>query len=126
MDISSTVLRPAHIIVTRHRIGEFRPERNPNVMYADAAILDGDATFELRHWRKGDTLEPFGMEGRRKVSDIFTDAHLGLEAKKRVWMLLRDGKLLWVLGHRTSRHYPVTPSTREYLRLEWRPESSEC
>lgn len=125
VELSRTVLRPAHIIVTRHKTGEFMPERNPNVMFADVSLLEGTPTFELRHWHKGDVLEPFGMKGSRKVSDIFTDAHLGLEAKKKVWLLLRDGKLLWVLGHRSSRHYPVTPSTREYLRLEWRPESSE-
>lgn len=124
-DISKTMLRPAHIIVTRHKIGEFRPERNPYVMFADTSILDGSPEFTLRHWRRGDVLHPFGMEGSRKVSDIFTDAHLGIEAKKRVWLLWRGNRLLWVVGFRSSSFYPVTPSTREYLRLEWHPESSE-
>ena len=29
--------------------------------------------FVLRRWRTGDWLIPFGMRGRKKVSDLFTD-----------------------------------------------------
>lgn len=121
IDLSTTILTPAHIRVTRHKTGEFTPERDPHVMYLDAEALEGDARFCLRHWRKGDSIRPFGMEGRRKVSDIFTDAHLSRPAKDRVWILTRGEELLWVVGLRSSALFAVTPSTREYLRLQWLP-----
>lgn len=70
---------------------------------ADAA----DARWELRHWRHGDRIEPFGMRGSRLVSDILSDLHMPLDAKASVRVLTRNGTLLWVVGIRASRHFPV-------------------
>ena len=39
-------------------------------------IFDADRLkfpFVLRGWRQGDWLIPFGMKGKKKVSDLFTD-----------------------------------------------------
>ena len=62
----------------------------------------------LRHWREGDRLEPFGMRGSKLVSDLFTDLKLGEREKNDVWILEADGKILWVVGYRASRHYAVS------------------
>lgn len=121
VDISDTILSPAFIAVSRHSAAEFKPERDSNVLYLDESVLDGSPNFELRHWHDGDFIEPFGMHGRRKISDIFSDAKLSLNDKKDVWLLTRDDTVLWVVGMRASRHFAITPDTRRYLRLQWRP-----
>lgn len=79
-------------------------------MYIDPAALDGNPDFVMRHWREGDRIEPFGMKGSRLVSDIFSDAKLSLDDKRKVWLLTRNDTVLWVVGLRTSRHFAVDMS----------------
>ncbi len=71
----------------------------------------------LRHWRDGDRFSPFGMKGSKLVSDLFSDLHLEDREKAETWILDADGEILWVLGYRASRHFPVSPHAPGYLRL---------
>ncbi|MDE6495405.1 MAG: hypothetical protein K2L30_04130 [Duncaniella sp.] len=51
------------------------------------------------------------------MSDLFSDAKLPVDAKKRVSILTRNDEILWVIGLRASRHFPVTPATARYLTI---------
>lgn len=100
---------------------EFRPVRNPDVAYFDASVLEGGG-WEVRPWRDGDRLEPFGMKGSRKVSDLLSDAKVPLDMKHRVPLLVKDGCVLWVAGIRASRHYPVTDRSQYYVTVRYCPK----
>lgn len=89
-------------------VSEFRPDRSGSALYLDPSALEGDPTWELRPWRHGDRIEPYGMRGSRLVSDLLTDAKVGLDAKAKIRVLTRDGLVVWVPGLRASRHFPVT------------------
>lgn len=71
----------------------------------------------LRHWRDGDRMKPWGLRGSKLLSDLFTDAKLGPEAKKNVWILEADGVVLWALGLRASSAYSVKPGSADYMLL---------
>lgn len=85
----------------------------------DASVLDAVPEFVLRGWRKADRIQPYGMRGSRLVSDIMTDAKVPLNEKRRVRILEADGVILWVVGLRASRHYPVTDETKTVLCISW-------
>jgi len=73
---------------------------------------------ELRHWRRGDRIAPFGMAGRtRLVSDLFAERHLPPEQRRNAWLLVADDKILWVLGIRAAAHYTVKSNATDYLLL---------
>lgn len=108
VSLDGDITEPTHISVSRHEYADFKPTRNANIIYLDASVLEGNPVFELRHWRRGDYLQPFGMKGRKLVSDIFTDMHYTAQQKREAWLLTRNGTILWVVGARTSRHFPVT------------------
>lgn len=57
-----------------------------------------------RNWVPGDRLQPLGMEGRSKVSDILTQAQIPNSQRSEIKVLERmsDGRLLWVAGHKLS------------------------
>lgn len=95
----------------------FIPVRDAGVMYLDADSLPDEQIWELRPWRKGDRLSPFGMKGTRLVSDILSDAKVPIDEKASVKVLTLNGELLWVAGFRASRHYPVTSATRRIVRI---------
>ncbi len=71
----------------------------------------------LRHWRQGDRFQPFGMKGTKLVSDLFNDMKLDYEDKKRAWLLEADGQIIWVVGLRSSAHYPVPIGSQDYIIL---------
>lgn len=79
-----------------------------DALYLDDHVLDGTPVFELRGWRKGDRMTPFGMRGSRLVSDMFRDAKYPLDKKEKVRLLTRDGQILWVIGLRTSDAFRIT------------------
>ena len=106
------------IEITRHGVAEFKPEGDPRVIYIDESALEGAPRWQLRPWRRGDRLEPYGMSGSKLVSDIFAQGRLTAADKDSTWLLWRDDTLMWVVGHRASRHFAVGPDTRRYLRLK--------
>lgn len=118
IDIARGVVSPVRIVVSRHPVADFRPERDPSVMYLDASALDGSPCWQLRHRRRGDRMRPFGMKGTRLVSDIYAQARLSEADKRAAWLLTRDGEIIWAPGLRASAHFAVGPGTRQYLRLQ--------
>ncbi|MCM1518825.1 MAG: tRNA lysidine(34) synthetase TilS [Pseudoflavonifractor sp.] len=122
IDLTADISYPINLSVRQFDYTPgMRLEFDCSTLYLDASVLDGNPRFMLRHWRDGDRLSPFGMRGTRLVSDIFSDAHLSLPEKDRTWLLTRDGTILWVIGHRTSRHYPITPTTRRAIAIKALP-----
>lgn len=94
--------------VTRIPSKDFRPNRDAWTLWVDASVADMPGVWELRPWRHGDRIKPFGMGGHsRLVSDIVSDAHLSLNDKKQLRVLTFNGEVLWVPGLRTSIHHPV-------------------
>lgn len=105
---------------------DFHPVRDPFCAYFDAETLEKSGSVNVRFWKEGDRLLPFGMKGSRLVSDIFSDAKLSLRQKQTLPLLTHtDGSgneiILWVPGLRASRNFPVTPSTRSILRVIYSP-----
>lgn len=90
-----------------------------DVLYLDADAVQGKH-LSVREWRNGDRLAPFGMKGTRLVSDILSDAKIPLDEKKNVKIVECDGTILWVVGFRTSRHFPVTAATQRVAAVSFR------
>lgn len=121
ISLASGISHPVEISVSHHgSVDWFRPEASPSVLYMDAAALEGDARWTLRHWRRGDRIQPFGMKGTRLVSDLFSDAKMTPAQKRAVWLLTRNDCIMWVAGVRTSAHYNVGRRSKGYVELRLR------
>lgn len=82
------------------------------------ACIDADKIaypLMLRRWRKGDTFIPFGMKGRKKVSDYFSDRKYSLVDKEKALLLCDSEKILWIVGERSSNEVRITHSTTSVL-----------
>ena len=69
----------------------------------------------LRHWREGDRFRPFGMNGSKLLSDLFTDLKFSEKQKKETWILEADGEILWVIGFRSARAFKVPSDSANYV-----------
>ncbi len=89
--------------------------RDPNVALLDWAKLK--PPFVLRSRRRGDRFRPFGMKGTKSVADFLIDAKVPRHLRDEVPILTSRGKIAWVVGHRISDEFKVTPKTRQILKL---------
>ncbi len=85
------------------------------------AFLDGEkASFPLhvRNWKKGDSFQPLGMEGRKKISDFLIDRKIPKEERKKIPLVFKNDDLIWVAGQQIHQEYRVTGRTRKVLKIE--------
>ena len=117
VDLTRDILVPVNLRISRHHVSEFRPERDVDVIYLDASALGSTQSWSLRRWRRGDRISPFGMTGSRLVSDLFSDAKFSAADKRNAWLLTCGEEIVWAVGLRASSLFPVTPQSREYLKI---------
>ncbi|MDR2139492.1 MAG: tRNA lysidine(34) synthetase TilS [Tannerella sp.] len=88
----------------------FKIEKKTSVASFDFNKLKFPLT--LRAWQKGDWFIPFGMSGRKKLSDYFTDRKFSLVRKERIWVLCSGKDIIWVVGERMDNRYRIGPATK--------------
>lgn len=86
-----------------------------NTIYLDAQKIQ--FPLILRKWHEGDSFVPFGMKGRKKISKFFKDEKVSLDQKNKIWLLLSNKKIVWVVGRRMSDDFKITPSTTNVLKI---------
>jgi tRNA(Ile)-lysidine synthase len=58
--------------------------------------------WTVRYFRAGDRLMPLGMAGEKKLKDLFIDRKVPLPQRRRVPLLLCDGRIFWAGGVQLS------------------------
>lgn len=106
-------LRFEKIAITK----DFTIEKNPNILYVDAKKIKYPLT--LRRWKIGDWFIPFGMKGKKKVSDFFTDQKMSLFDKENTWLLCSRDNIIWIVGKRPDNRYRVDSETTEVIRVSF-------
>ena len=90
--------------------------RETNIHAVDA----GKLTFPLtvRKWQPGDSFHPFGMKGRKKVSDFLIDRKVNKFDKEMTLVLLSGQNIVCILGHRIDDRFKITSDTHSVLKIE--------
>ena len=86
----------------------------------NVALLDADKLkfpLKLRRWQEGDWFVPFGMSGRKKLSDYLIDKKVSLAEKRRQFVLVSGEDIVWVVGRRLDDRYAITRKTENVLRV---------
>jgi tRNA(Ile)-lysidine synthase len=124
VEVSPThnITMPLHIAVSRLPISDFAPTRDANTIYLDAEAVEGCHRWIIRPWCRGDRMQPYGMAGKKLLSDIFADAKLSAAQKRQIRVLTCDDEIIWAIGLRASARYAVTASTAQFIKLQYLPE----
>ncbi|MCP5062910.1 MAG: tRNA lysidine(34) synthetase TilS [Ignavibacteriae bacterium] len=73
--------------------------------------------FVLREWQDGEFIQPLGMKGKKKISDILTDSKVPNYKRKRQLVLTCGKDIVWLVGLIVSEKYKVTSKTKSILKL---------
>jgi tRNA(Ile)-lysidine synthase len=72
----------------------------------------------LRHWRKADYFQPFGMGGKSKKVSKLLKMKISLIEKENVWILWSGETVVWVLGIRQDDRFRVSDTTQNILKIQ--------
>lgn len=97
--------------VTRKQV-KYSPDKN--IEYFDYDKLPFILT--LRNWREGDTFQPLGMTGTKKVSDFLIDNKVSMFDKNFVLVLTTNTDIVWILNHQINDKFKVTESTKRIIK----------
>ena len=92
------------------RTSDFQLERASDTAYFDAEKLPGRLTLRLP--QTGDWFVPFGMRGRKKLSDYFADQKMNRWEKLRQPLLCAGESIVWVVGRRADDRFRVGEETK--------------
>ncbi|KRE45448.1 tRNA lysidine(34) synthetase TilS [Paenibacillus sp. Soil724D2] len=97
-------------------------ETAANFSSATDVFLDLDQLnlpLVVRSRRSGDRFEPHGLNGSKKVKDMFIDAKMPLSRRDVIPLLVdASGQILWIAGFRRSKHALVGPDTVRVLHMK--------
>ena len=89
-----------------------------------SVAVDADAVgarLAVRGREPGDRLQPAGLNGRKKVQDLFVDRKVPRDERDHVPVVIDTrGAIVWVAGHALAEAFRVTPRTRAVIVLTLR------
>jgi tRNA(Ile)-lysidine synthase len=97
------------------RTAEYTIPRSKNIFVADADKLNGELT--LRHWQRGDWFVPFGMKGRKLVSDYMTDRKFSIAQKEEQLLLCCGDRIAWLVDERSDDRFRVDDETKRIFEI---------
>lgn len=71
----------------------------------------------LRSFRPGDRFQPWGIRGTRKLKDLLIDLKVPQRQRRRIPLLAKGDRILWIPGIRRSREAPVGSETQRILEV---------
>lgn len=85
------------------------------------AYMDYDRVarpIRVRNVRPGDRIQPLGMKGRKKVTDLFIDEKITRSERSRFPIVVDRNSVLWVPGVRMSDKVKISDGTKSVLKVE--------
>ena len=89
--------------------------KDPAVATFDADLID--SPLLVREWKVGDWFIPFGMKGRKLVSDYLTDCKISAAERKKQIVVTHNNDIIWVVGLRSDNRYRIDKNTTQQLIL---------
>ncbi|HOD34507.1 MAG TPA: tRNA lysidine(34) synthetase TilS [Syntrophales bacterium] len=74
--------------------------------------------IRVRNVRPGDRIQPLGMKGRKKVTDLFIDEKIARDERSRLPIVVDRDSVLWVPGVRLSDKVKIRDGTKSVLKVE--------
>ena len=90
--------------------------KEPNIATLDAAKVRFPLT--VRRVEEGDWMQPYGMKGRKLLSDLMTDLKMTVFEKRRQLVVVdSQGTIVWAIGLRIADFVAVSDVTKTVIEL---------
>jgi tRNA(Ile)-lysidine synthase len=105
-------------IISVTEVNNFEINSDTNIEFIDKEKIIGE--LKIRKWIAGDFFYPIGLNRRKKISDLLTDAKVSLLRKQSVFVVENNGTIVWVAGYRLDERFKCTNKTKKILKIEFK------
>ena len=105
-------------LMSAEDFGDIRSQLGHSLVALDADKLGAHPL--VRTARVGDRFQPFGMRGKKKLSDFLIDLKYPRILRDEVLVLEGNGHIAWVVGMRCSEAFRIGPESRRIAVFEFR------
>ena len=106
----------AHFKIDFPSSSKFKLEKRADWVQVDFNKLEFPLT--LRLIKKGDRIQPLGMKGQKKVSDLLIQHKVPVFQKAHTWVLESAGELVAVVGICVSERFKIEAQTSKIFRMQ--------
>lgn len=114
---TGSINSPLYLVFKNYLNRDFKIPTEPGYAALDADKIE--FPLKLRRWKPGDSFQPLGMKGTKKVSDYLINNKVPLPDKQHVWVLESKNRIIWLVNHRIDNHFKITNNTRKILLIEF-------
>ncbi len=111
----SSIFDPINLSLDVVDINDFEPLKDKTIAYFDLEKVK--FPLKLRRWKKSDWFVPFGMNGKKKLSNYFTDNKFNIHQKDETWLLCSGEDIIWIVGERSDNRFRVNELTKKVFKL---------
>lgn len=109
-----------NLLLTLEDVKDVIDVKNINIEDKDIIYFDYDlikGKIIARNRRAGDSIIPSGMNGSKKIKDIFIDLKVPKEERNKKIILADDESILWLEGYRINDKYKVSAASKKILKV---------
>lgn len=97
-------------------------EKNDYIKYFDCDKIKNN--INIRYRRDGDRFSPLGMNGSKKLKDIFIDMKIPKEERSKIPLLCFGQNIAWIVGYRISEKFKIDLNTKKIMEINIEREES--
>ncbi|MCD3204171.1 tRNA lysidine(34) synthetase TilS [Clostridium botulinum C/D] len=86
------------------------------IKYFDYDKINRD--IKLRYRKNGDKFVPLGMNGTKKLKDLFIDLKIPKENRDTIPLIVFDDEISWIVGYRISDKFKINKKTKRVLKIK--------
>ncbi|MDR3305347.1 MAG: tRNA lysidine(34) synthetase TilS [Clostridiales Family XIII bacterium] len=87
------------------------------------SLAASEESLVIRTRRDGDRIRLRGMDGGKKLQDLFTDAKTPRNVRGRLPLIADSAEILWIPGLRKSERYAAADATKRVLSVRLTPNN---
>lgn len=97
--------------------------KSENTLYVDYGKLK-NKTITLRSKKENDKIKLFGLNGSKKIKQLFTELKIPSRNRNNVPIILDGDEIVCVVPYRISELYKIDDNTNEILRIQFFKEKN--
>lgn len=86
------------------------------IKYFNYDRINGDIV--LRNKKDGDKITPLGMNGSKKLKNIFIDLKVPRQKRNKIPLLIFNGEIAWIIGYKMSEAFKIDENTNNIIEVK--------